>query len=65
MDAAGFLSRFVCHFTGTSGSCLKAVDTALSRLSRRRLNRGTFQRITKLQAAIERFIEDHDAEPKP
>jgi transposase len=57
--------RFVFHFTPTSCSWLNAVETFFSRLTRRRLKRGVFRSIVDLQAAINRFIEDHNAEPKP
>jgi transposase len=57
--------RFVFHFTPTSCSWLNAVETFFSRLTRRRLKRGTFRSIVDLQAAINRFIEDHNVEPKP
>jgi transposase len=57
--------RFVLHFTPTSCSWLNAVETFFSRLTRRRLKRGAFRSIIDLQAAINRFIEDHNAEPKP
>jgi transposase len=57
--------RFVFHFTPTSCSWLNAVETFFSRLTRRRLKRGVFRSIVDLQAAIKRFIEDHNAEPKP
>jgi transposase len=57
--------RFVFHFTPTSCSWLNAVETVFSRLSRRRLKRGVFHSIVDLQAAINRYIEDHNAAPKP
>jgi transposase len=57
--------RFVFHFTPTSCSWLNAVETVFSRLTRRRLQRGVFRSIVDLQAAINRFIADHNAEPKP
>jgi transposase len=57
--------RFVFHFTPTSCSWLNAVETFFSRLTRRRLKRGVFRSIVDLQTAINRFIEDHNAEPKP
>jgi transposase len=61
----GLHPRFVFHFTPTSCSWLNAVETFFSRLTRRRLRRGVFRSIIDLQAAINRFIEDHNAEPKP
>jgi transposase len=57
--------RFVFHFTPTSCSWLNAVETFFSRLTRRRLKRGTFHSIVDLQAAINRFVEDHNAKPQP
>jgi transposase len=57
--------RFVFHFTPTSCSWLNAVETFFSTLTRRRLRRGVFRSIVDLQAAINRFIEDHNAQPKP
>jgi transposase len=57
--------RFVFHFTPTSCSWLNAVETVFSALRRRRLKRGVFRSIVDLQAAINRYIEDHNAEPKP
>jgi transposase len=57
--------RVVFHFTPTSCSWLNAVETFFSRLTRRRLQRGVFRSIVDLQAAIRRFIEDHNAEPQP
>jgi transposase len=57
--------RFTFHFTPTSCSWLNAVETVFSRLSRRRLKRGVFHSVVALQSAIKRFIEDHNAEPKP
>jgi hypothetical protein len=55
----------VFHFTPTSGSWLNAVETFFSRLTRRRLKRGAFRSIVDLQAAINRFIEDHNAAAQP
>jgi transposase len=51
--------RFVFHFMPTS-SWLNAVETVFSRLARRRLKRGVFRSIVDLQAAINRYIEDHN-----
>jgi hypothetical protein len=57
--------RFVFHFTPTSCSWLNAVETFFSRLTRRRLKRGVFRSIVELQAATNRFVDEHNAEPKP
>ena len=61
----GWHPRVVFHFTPTSCSWLNAVETFFSRLTRRRLQRGVFRSIVDLQAAIRRFIEDHNAAPQP
>lgn len=57
--------RFVFHFTSTSCSWLNAVETFFAVLTRRRLRRGVFASIVELQAAIKRYIAEHNHEPKP
>ena len=57
--------RFVFHFTPTSGSWLNAVETFFSALTRRRLKRGVFRSVVDLQAAIHRYINEHNANPRP
>ena len=57
--------RFVFHFTPKSCSWLNAVETLFSRLTRRRLKRGVFHSIVDLQAAINRFLAETNADPKP
>ena len=53
------------HFTPTSCSWLNAVETFFSRLTRRRLKRGVFHSVVDLQAAINRYITEHNGDPKP
>ena len=57
--------RFVFHFTPTSCSWLNAVETFFASLTKRRLRRGVFRSVVDLQAAINRYISEHNAEPKP
>ena len=57
--------RFGFHFTPKSCSWLNAVEGFFSRLTRRRLKRGVFRSIIDLQAAINRFLAETNAEPKP
>ena len=52
--------RWVLHFTPTSGSWLNAVETFFSALTRRRIRRGSFHSIVDLQAAINRYIAEHN-----
>jgi transposase len=57
--------RWTFHFTPTSGSWLNAVETFFSALTRRRLRRGTFRSNVELQAAINRYLAEHNAAPQP
>ena len=57
--------RFHFHFTPTSASWLNAVEGFFARLTRRRLKRGVFCGIVDLQAAINRFLAETNASPKP
>jgi len=57
--------RFVFHFTPTSCSWLNAVEGFFAKLSRRRLKRGVFRSVVDLQAAINRFVAETNADPKP
>jgi len=57
--------RFVFHFTPTSCSWLNAVEGYFAKLSNRRLKRGVFRSVVDLQAAINRFVEETNAHPKP
>jgi transposase len=57
--------RWVFHFTPTSGSWLNVVETFFSALTRRRIRRGSFHSIVDLQAAINRYIAEHNTAPKP
>ena len=57
--------RFTFHFTPTSCSWLNAVEGFFAKLTRRRLKRGTFHSLVDLQAAINRFVAEQNADPKP
>jgi transposase len=57
--------RWTFHFTPTSGSWLNAVETFFAALTRRRLKRGSFRSIVDLQAAINRYVDQHNDDPKP
>lgn len=57
--------RWTFHFVPTSCSWLNAVEGFFAKLTRRRLKYGVFQSVVDLQAAINRFIEEHNAQPKP
>ena len=57
--------RWTFHFTPTSGSWLNAVENFFSILTRKRIRRGSLHSIADLQAAIKRYLAEHNAEPKP
>jgi transposase len=57
--------RFTFHFTPTSCSWLNAVEGFFAKLAKRRLKRGVFHSIVDLQAAINRFLAEHNTDPKP
>ena len=59
-------TRWTFHFTPTSCSWLNAVEGLFAKLTRRRLKNGVFHSVGDLQAAINRFIREYNADsPKP
>ena len=57
--------RWTFHFTPTSASWLNAVESFFAKLTRRRLKRGVFRSVDELKAAINRFLAETNADPKP
>ena len=57
--------RWTFHFTPTSASWLNAVEGFFAKITNRRLKRGIFRSVPELQAAIERFLAETNADPKP
>jgi transposase len=57
--------RWTFHFTPTSASWLNAVEGFFAKLTRRRLKRGVFRSLDDLKAAIDRFVAETNADPKP
>jgi transposase len=57
--------RWVFHFTPTSASWLNAVEGFFAKLTKQRLKRGVFHSLVSLQAAINRFVADTNADPRP
>ena len=57
--------RWIFHFTPKSGSWLNAVEGFFSKLTRQRIRRGVFRSIVDLQAAINRYLAEHNDHPKP
>jgi transposase len=58
--------RWTFHFIPTSSSWLNAVEGFFAKLTRRRLKHGVFHSLVDLQAAINRFLKEHNKkEAKP
>lgn len=58
--------RWTFHFVPTSCSWLNAVEGFFAKLAKRRPKRGVFHSLVDLQAAINRFVAEHNAnEAKP
>jgi len=57
--------RWAFHFTPTSASWLNAVENFFSKMTRQRVRRGVFRSIVDLQAAINAYLAEHNAKPKP
>jgi transposase len=57
--------RWTFHYTPTSASWLNAVEGFFAKLTRRRLQRGVFHSLVDLQAAITRYLTEHNQAPKP
>jgi transposase len=57
--------RFHMHFTPTSASWINQVERFFGLITEDSIRRGVFKSVTQLQATIEQYLEQHNAEPKP
>jgi transposase len=57
--------RWTFHSVPTSCSWLNPVEGFFATLAKRRLKRGVFHSLVDLQAAINRFLVEHNLQPKP
>lgn len=57
--------RVPVHFTPTDGSWLSLVARWFAALTMKQIRRGAFRSVPQLKAAIQDFIEAHQANPKP
>jgi transposase/AraC-like DNA-binding protein len=57
--------RFHMHFTPTSGSWLNQVERFFGRITEDRIRRGVFKSVAELEAAIQEYLDHHNANPKP
>jgi len=57
--------RFKLHFIPTSSSWLNLVERLFAEITRQQIRRGVFKSVDDLVAAIEAWIADRNATPKP
>jgi transposase len=57
--------RFHLHFTPTSASWLNQIERFFGLITDEAIRRGAFQSVEDLETAIERYLEQHNADPKP
>jgi transposase len=57
--------RFHLHFTPTSASWANAVEGFFAQLTNKRLRRGAFRSVLELHRAIDDYLAQHNAAPKP
>ena len=57
--------RFRLHFTPTSASWINLVERFFGLITDDAIRRGVFHSVAELNAAIEAYLEQHNAEPKP
>jgi len=57
--------RFQVHFTPTYSSWLNLVERWFALLTERRLRRGVFRSTRELEQTIERYLAQHNDDPKP
>jgi len=56
--------RFHIHFTPTSSSWLNVIERWFRDITQQRIRNGVFRSVAELEAAIEDYIEHHNANPK-
>jgi transposase len=57
--------RFVVHFTPTSASWINQVERFFAEITEKRIRRGVFKTVRALEQAIESYLAEHNANPKP
>ena len=57
--------RWHVHFTPTSSSWINPVERFFADLTQKHIRRGVHRSTADLEAAIKRFLEAHNADPKP
>jgi hypothetical protein len=57
--------RFTLNFTPTSASSINLVEPLFAEITRQQIRRGVFNSVAGLEAAIETWLTEHNAKPKP
>ena len=57
--------RFHLHFTPTSASWINLVERFFGLITSDAIRRGVFRSVAELKTAIEAYLQQHNAEPKP
>ena len=57
--------RYHLHFTPTHSSWINQVERWFAQLSQKQIKRGNHHSVQQLQEAIETFVKEHNASPKP
>jgi transposase len=57
--------RFHVHFTPTYASWLNLVERWFAELTMKQVRRGSYRSVLQLKAAIQAFIDAHQADPRP
>jgi transposase len=57
--------RFHMHFTPTSASWLNQVERFFGLITADRIRCGVFRSVAELEAAIQEYLDNHNADPKP
>ena len=57
--------RFHLHFTPTSASWINLVERFFGLITDDAIRRGVFRSVGDLEAAIQRYLEHHNADPRP
>ena len=57
--------RFHMHFTPTSASWLNQVERFFGLITEDRIRRGIFRSVAELEAAIQDYLDQHNADPTP
>ena len=57
--------RFKLHFIPTSSSWLNLVERFFAEITGKRIRRGVFKSVAELEAAIQDYLDKHNADPKP